>query len=330
MRGEPMFRVIRTLGHAGGWALRNLRARPFFSILAASAASHLVVLAIMRGALLFPVFQGASPVLPAAFVSEAGVPVVETEPEDAVYFRVPVPAGPAFPAAAEPTPLAGTGRGAEAVTSPAPPPGTARDGTDRPLPPHWQEALEAGRGGGPVFFGKPFTGRTVVFVVDVSGSMLEKSGKLTRLREAFDGVMRALGGLDSSQQFNILLYADRIDLFRPAPVAAERSVVLDAFRYLESDVDCGGSTNLQEALRHALGMDPDAVLLLSDGEANTDDAAILAEVRYLREKRGRPARIDAVGFYLKAGSRPALLLEQLARETGGVYAAWKPSGPRQP
>ena len=69
---------------------------------------------------------------------------------------------------------------------------------------------------------------------------------------------------------------------------------------------------------------PDGILLLSDGEANSEDAAILAEVRYLRGKLSKRVRIDTVGFYLKAGSRPELLLKQIARENGGDYAAWDP------
>lgn len=302
------------------------RGTPFFWILAASAAGHLGLFALIQGTLIFPAKPGSNSILSAAFAPESDQPVVESSTQEEVYYRIPVPTtgtGTGTGAPAEPpprslpSPLVSQSQAASSMSVPPP-------NQEKPLPPAWNRSLEPGSGPAPVFFEKPFTGKSVVFVIDVSGSMLEKSGKTTRLREAFSGVMQALGGLDPGQRFNVLLFADRVDAFRPAPVAADRATVVAAFRYLESDVNCGGSTNLLEALRRAMAMEPDSILLLSDGEANSEDAAILAEVRYLRGKLAKRVRIDTVGFYLKAGSRPELLLKQISRENGGDYAAWDP------
>lgn len=300
------------------------RGAPFFWILAASAAGHLGLFALIQGALVFPAKPGSNSILSAAFAPESDQPVVESSAREEVYYRIPVPTpGTGTGAPAEPPPRSLpsplVSQSTAASSMPVPPPSQ-----EKPLPPAWNRSLEPGPGPAPVFFEKPFTGKSVVFVIDVSGSMLEKSGKTTRLREAFSGVMQALGGLDAGQRFNVLLFADRVDTFRPEPVAADRPTVVAAFRYLESDINCGGSTNLLEALRRAMSMEPDGILLLSDGEANSEDAAILAEVRYLRGKLSKRVRIDTVGFYLKAGSRPELLLKQIARENGGDYAAWDP------
>jgi hypothetical protein len=302
----------------------KVRSTPFFWILAASAAGHLALFFLTHGALLLPSRQQPPNSLPAGFAPLAPGPTVESSKSEEVFYRVPVPgaipdgrpvrtgASPAVPQSLTTTSPKGT---APSNSSPIP---------DTPTPASWTRALESGRGSGPLFFGQPYSGKSVVFVIDVSGSMLEKSGKTTRLHEAFDGVMRALGGLEPSQRFNVLLYADRVDAFQPQPVAGERSAILAAFRYLESDVNCGGSTNLQEALRNALAMDPDSILLLSDGEANSEDSAILAEMRYLHARQKRKTRIDTVGFYLETGSKPERLLKQLSAESGGGYASWNP------
>lgn len=191
------------------------------------------------------------------------------------------------------------------------------------LPRAWAEAL-AHAGPPASFFGCGFGGGTVVFVIDISGSMLEKSGNTTRLAEAHRELMQAVAGLEPEQRFNILFFADRVDAFLPAPAPALPDTKLRAFAYIDSGVDCGGSTNLQEALRLAMGMGPDTLLLLSDGEANTEDEAILAEVRHLRRRFCPGLRLHAIGFYLDEGSRAERFLKRLAQENQGVYAPWRP------
>ncbi|MDX6766172.1 MAG: VWA domain-containing protein [Candidatus Methylacidiphilales bacterium] len=308
------------------------RISPFGGILALSATGHLLLLVAIHGLPLHAIRKGSSPVLPAAFAEGLNRPEIETAQKEEVFFRIPVagtpanvgePSSPAVPAT---SPATITTRSPSSPASAVP---GAATGAARPSSPPNAGTAASGPRTAPTFFGRPFTGGTVVFVIDVSGSMLEKSGKGNRLREAFDGVARALEGLEAGQRFNILLFADRVDAFRPGPVSAESGQVLAARRYLESGVDCGGSTNLQDALRLALSMEADTLLLLSDGEANSEDAAIVAEVNHLQNRRGRRTRIDAVGFYLTGGSRPEVLLQRLARDSGGQYASWKPQDIRR-
>jgi Ca-activated chloride channel family protein len=164
----------------------------------------------------------------------------------------------------------------------------------------------------------------VVFVIDISGSMLQKSGTVTRLAEAQRGLMQAVAGLRPEQRFNILFFADRVDAFMPAPAPALPETKLRAFAYIDSGVDCGGSTNLQDALRIAMAMAPDTLLLLSDGEANTEDDAILAEARHLRRRYCPGLQLHAIGFYLEAGGRAERFLKRLSQENQGSYALWRP------
>jgi len=236
----------------------------------------------------------------------AGQPLVET-------WHPPAQAPPA-PAPPAPTPSDRAGTGDRPAAAPDAPP---------PMPRAWAEAL-AFQGRPPSFFGKGFGGSRIVFVIDISGSMLQKSGTGTRLAEAHQGLMRAVAGLQPSQEFNILFFADRTDAFLPAPVRADPEALRRAFTYIGSGVDCGGSTNLQDALRAALAMAPDTILLLSDGEANTEDEAILAEVRHLRARHSPRLTLHAIGFYLESGGRADRFLRRLASEHRGTYASWNP------
>lgn len=174
------------------------------------------------------------------------------------------------------------------------------------------------------FFGLSPRGQRIVFLIDISGSMLQKTGPHTRLSLAMGEIKRAIGRLESSQQFSVVLFAETLAFFRLAPVAATRENKLACFRFLDSEPDIGGSTNLEDGLVKALGMKPDVVLLLTDGEANTPGRGILAQARFLREKFNRRMQIHSIGYFLEPGSSPELMLKTLSEENNGVYRRWNP------
>lgn len=275
-------------------------------VVALSALLHLILLMLLAGRLFWSADPGPPGTLRLLWVAaEQSPPPLAPAPPPAPPPALP----PAVPAPVPPTP---------------PSPHGTRPPQSSPLPLHWQQALQHHRTPS-TFFGRPFGGGRVVFVIDISGSMLQKSGTTTRLAEAFGEVMRAIATLGSSQEFNIVLFADRVDAFQPDPVRAQRENILRAFAYLDSGVDCGGSTNLQDALRLAIAMRPDTILLLSDGEANTEDEAILAEARHLRGLHNPRMTLHAVGFHLPPGSHAERFLRRLVAEHSGTYWAWKPA-----
>lgn len=165
----------------------------------------------------------------------------------------------------------------------------------------------------------------IIFLIDISGSMLQRTGTSTRLNLVYEEIKQALASLEPNQQFNLVLFAERVSYFSEQPVFASRANILKAYSYLGSDVNCGGSTDLQGGLRQALAMRPDQILLLSDGlPTSTQPAILLTETKYLREKTLPKTQIHAVGFYLMASSAEENFLIKLTKQNNGTYLRWSP------
>jgi len=177
------------------------------------------------------------------------------------------------------------------------------------------------------FFGlkPPNEKGSTVFLIDISGSMLQHSGGSSRLDQAYDQLKQALACMGSGQRFNIVLFATRMDSFAPEPVAATRENIIKAYRYLDSEIDCGGSTNLLGGLQASLAMRPDHLIVLSDGiPTSSEPSILLTETKFLRQKILPAARIYSIGFYIAAGSPEELFLTKLAKQNNGAYLRWNP------
>jgi hypothetical protein len=69
------------------------------------------------------------------------------------------------------------------------------------------------------------------------------------------------------------------------------------------------------AMPQAIGLGPERIVLLSDGEF---DPTNIATITALNKQRSRPSRIDCVGLI-----EEVLVLREIARENRGVYyQAW--------
>src|SRR5205807_1478631 len=90
--------------------------------------------------------------------------------------------------------------------------------------------------------------KTVVFVLDRSGSM---SGK--KIEQARNALKFVLDNLRDDDLFNIVVYDDRIETYKPELQRYSKDTRGDAQRFVEN-IRPGGSTNIDEALRSALGM----------------------------------------------------------------------------
>ncbi|MDR1190153.1 MAG: VWA domain-containing protein [Verrucomicrobiales bacterium] len=169
------------------------------------------------------------------------------------------------------------------------------------------------------FFGLRVEGRVIVFVIDVSGSMYEKTGTVTRMSRVFQQVEQTVWSLSAEQKFNIVLFASKAVPFAPATVSASEEHKRRASAFLAGDVDCGGTTNMGEGLTLALTMRPDLIMLLTDGEADSKPESIKSQVELLRRKFCPTSRICAVGFYLEPESVSERLLRDLTTGAGGEY-----------
>ena len=106
--------------------------------------------------------------------------------------------------------------------------------------------------------------KTVIFVLDRSGSMAGK--KIEQARKALKSV---LNNLREDDLFNIVVYDDRVESFKPELERYGSRTREEAERYVDN-IREGGSTNIDSALKTALGMirddsRPSYILFLTDG-----------------------------------------------------------------
>jgi len=174
------------------------------------------------------------------------------------------------------------------------------------------------------FFGMQPQGRHIVFLVDISGSMLQRENGERRMDIVFLEIKQLVAKLPDRSSFNVVLFAENALAFSSRLVPSNFSQKAALFRFLNQENDCGSGTNLNTGLTVAMGMKPDTILLVTDGESNQPVEVVLAEANYLMQKARKVIAIQAVGLCLKPDGRGDILLKRLARETGGSYTLWIP------
>jgi len=155
--------------------------------------------------------------------------------------------------------------------------------------------------------------KTVVFVVDRSGSM---SGK--KIEQARAALKFVLENLRKGDLFNIVAYDSEVESFRPELQKFDDDTRKAALGFIEG-IYAGGSTNIDGALRAALGQlqdssRPSYVLFLTDGLPTagvTNEMQIVDNAREANEVR---ARIFSFGVGYDVNSR---LLDKLVRSNHG-------------
>ncbi len=170
-------------------------------------------------------------------------------------------------------------------------------------------------------FGLEARGNRFVYVFDRSASMGEPEGE--PLAAAKRELLRSLDELGDVQQFYVIFYNDRLQVFTP-PGGRGRLVFATeenrraAARFVGS-VRAAGGTRHAEALAAALRLEPDAVFLLTDADAKDDLTP--AEVDRLA-RLGGGSRLMVVQF--GDGTRSSPGLEDLAARRGGAYRTVTP------
>jgi Ca-activated chloride channel family protein len=162
--------------------------------------------------------------------------------------------------------------------------------------------------------------KTVVFVVDRSGSM---SGK--KIEQARAAAKFILDTLRAGDLFNIIAYDSQVEAFRPELQRYSPEIRRAALAFVEG-LYAGGSTNIDAALATALGQlrdtrQPSYVLFLTDGLPTaglTNEMKIAANARAANQVR---ARVFVFGVGYDVNSR---LLEKLAREGFGYTQYVRP------
>ncbi len=163
--------------------------------------------------------------------------------------------------------------------------------------------------------------KTVVFVVDRSGSM---SGQ--KMEQAKGAARFVLNNLREGDLFNIVAYDSEIETFRPELEKFSDKTREAALSFVDG-LYAGGSTNIDGALKRALGMLADSkrptyMLFLTDGLPTTGETGESAIVKNSQEANDVRARVFAFGVGYDVNSR---LLDKLARENFGISQYVRPN-----
>lgn len=164
--------------------------------------------------------------------------------------------------------------------------------------------------------------RSVVFVVDASGSMMAS------LRTVIDELARSLSRLNAGQKFSIIFFQRNGAIAAP-PEGRLRPATPEAIRaaidWARSEIRPAGRSDPVAALEQALALGPDAIFLLGtavtgsgDFEASTDE--ILARLERLNpvdaESGRRRVEIQCVQYL---DPDPAGTLRAIAERHSGDY-----------
>ena len=160
----------------------------------------------------------------------------------------------------------------------------------------------------------------IVFILDVSGSMYEPYAGSTRLAFARDVLAERIRALKDGTPFAITLYAQRGYTSGPL-VPANDATREAAVRFIMRDVDCGGGTNLPAGLAAAEQLHPGGLVLATDGDLNITARNLTTQALDILGTKGHCAQLEIVGIAPRANAGDEQLLEGLADQQGGSYAA---------
>jgi len=171
-------------------------------------------------------------------------------------------------------------------------------------------------------FGLQARGNRFVYVFDRSASMGEPEG--IPLAAAKQALLSSLEELGDVQQFYVIFYNDRLQVFSPAGtrgrlVFATEQNRREARRFIDA-VKAAGGTRHEEALAAAFRLDPDVVFLLTDADAKDD---LTAEGLERLSKMGSGSRCMVVQFGDPSARSPRL--QELATRCGGRYVTLSPN-----
>jgi hypothetical protein len=178
---------------------------------------------------------------------------------------------------------------------------------------------------GAKFFGIRLESHRVIFIVDVSGSMLEsvygrnmgKAGK-PRIDVARDELTQCIKSLDPTAKFNVFAFSNGVERWNKEGVADNTDANRQAALTWVERLGAAGGTNIFDSLEFAF-QDPevDTIYFLSDGEptagALIDPHRIREEVAFWNRHRRIKIHTIAVGGNFE-------ILEWLAKDSGGDHA----------
>ncbi|EAQ78251.1 VIT domain-containing protein [Blastopirellula marina] len=165
------------------------------------------------------------------------------------------------------------------------------------------------------------TKKTVIFVVDRSGSM---SGE--KIEQAKEAAKFVLNNLNEGDLFNIIAYDSDVESFEPELQKLDDKTREKALGFVDN-LYAGGSTNIDGALAKAMGMlkddkRPSYMLFLTDGLPTHGEQNEAKIVDNAKQKNDVRARVISFGVGYDVNSR---LLDRLSRECFGQSEYVRPN-----
>jgi von Willebrand factor type A domain len=162
---------------------------------------------------------------------------------------------------------------------------------------------------GAEFFGLRAGGNDFVYIVDCSGSM--KGAPFARARRE---MLDSIDELRPDQRMYVMFYANTPYLMfnesgPPATLIPATDENKERLRKWVARINADGGTQPEQPLKWALGLGPDAIFLLTDGQFGDI-------VNDITSANGGRSRIHTISFMNRSGEE---LLRRIADENAGTY-----------
>lgn len=189
------------------------------------------------------------------------------------------------------------------------------------------------------FFGKMTEVQAVVFVVDISGSMVQGKKSAKTYEDLEDEVKRVIRGLDQKTMFGLVAFSGDAHLYKDELVAATNDEKQRAMRWLKKQSPVGWDktedpeekrkhqgTRADKGLEAAFKLKADTIFFVSDGEpTGTPPTKVLEMLSDWQKGRPKPAVINAVAYLADSGQK---FMEDLAAKTAGSFREINPRDAR--
>jgi HEAT repeat protein len=195
---------------------------------------------------------------------------------------------------------------------------------------------EAGRGTS--FYGITTRSKRLIYVLDVSGSMLleDRTGSTggpggSKIDRAKRELKASITALPEDAHFTIIVYADGLRLWKQKLTPGDKGTKGEALKWVD-ELRAIGATNVFDALEKAFelagrgatdkryNLAADTILFMSDGHPNrgriVDPRAIIAEISRMNEHKKVTIHTIGVG-----DDHDVELMKRIARMNGGTYVA---------
>jgi hypothetical protein len=200
-----------------------------------------------------------------------------------------------------------------------------------------------GRAGGTSmvkFFGKMTEVQSVVFVVDISGSMISGAKSAKTYDELEDEVKRVIRSLDPRTKFGIVAFSGEAFLYEEKLVEATSGEKQRAINWLrkqspvegkrsrdEEDKNKHHGTRADRGLEAAFKLQASTIFFVSDGEPTGASAPeVLKLVTKWQADRAKPAAINSVAYLADNGQK---FMADLAKQNSGSFREINPKDARR-